>query len=66
MHKIPKIGNTFLFQHDWYQTETHVIVEVRIKKLDPNDVKVDFHEVSLSVTAKLALGMFFACGEATC
>jgi len=47
---VPKI------KHDWYQTETHVIVEVRIKKLDPNDVKVDFHEVSLSVTAKLALG----------
>ena len=43
-------------QHDWYQTETHVIIEVRIKKLDPKDVKVEFHPTALSVSAKLALG----------
>jgi len=47
---VPKI------KHDWYQTETHVIIEVRIKKLDPKEVKVDFHPTSLSVTAKLAVG----------
>jgi len=47
---VPKI------KHDWYQTETHVIIEVRIKKLDPKDVCVEFNEVSLSVTAKLATG----------
>jgi len=47
---VPKI------KHDWYQTETHVIIEVRIKKLDPKDVVVEFQEVSLSVTAKLATG----------
>jgi suppressor of G2 allele of SKP1 len=43
-------------KHDWYQTETHVIIEVRIKKLDPKDVRVEFQDVSLSVTAKLATG----------
>jgi len=43
-------------KHDWYQTETHVIIEVRIKKLAQDDVSIDFHEASLSVTAKLASG----------
>jgi len=43
-------------KHDWYQTETHVIIEVRIKKLDPKDVKVQFQEVALSVTARLSTG----------
>jgi len=47
---VPKI------KHDWYQTETHVIIEVRIKKLDPKEVNIDFHPTSLSVTAKLAVG----------
>jgi len=47
---VPKI------KHDWYQTETHVIVEVRIKKLKPEEVKVEFMPTSLSVAAKLATG----------
>ncbi len=43
-------------QHDWYQTETQVVVEVRIKNMKNEDVKVDIQDTSLSVTAKLAVG----------
>ena len=43
-------------KHDWYQTETTVVVEVRIKNLKAEDVKVDFNTKSLSVTAKLPSG----------
>ena len=39
--------------HDWYQTETQVVVEIRIKKLAADMVKVDIGDTSLSVTAKL-------------
>lgn len=39
--------------HDWYQTDTQVIVEVRIKGLNPEKVKVEFGPTSLSCTAKL-------------
>ena len=42
--------------HDWYQTETQVVVEVRIKKLSGDQVKVEMRETSLSVTAKLPTG----------
>jgi len=44
---VPKIS------HDWYQTETHVVIEVRIKKLTGDMVKIDMGETNLSVTAKL-------------
>jgi len=47
---VPKIS------HDWYQTETHVVVEVRIKKLSADQCKVDMGETTLSVTIKLATG----------
>jgi len=47
---VPKIS------HDWYQTETHVVVEVRIKKLSADQCKVDMGDTTLSVTAKLATG----------
>ena len=40
-------------KHDWYQTETAVVVEVRIKGLNKDQVTVDFEPRSLSVTAKL-------------
>jgi len=45
---VPKI------KHDWYQTETHVIVEIRLKKKE--NVHVDINESSLSVTARLPSG----------
>jgi len=47
---VPKIS------HDWYQTETQVVVEVRIKKLRAEDVKVEMEAASLSITAKLQAG----------
>ena len=40
-------------KHDWYQTETTVVVEVRAKGLKAEDVQVDLGETTLSVTAKL-------------
>ncbi len=40
-------------KHDWYQTETTVVVEVRIKGLSADDVKAEFSAAALSVTAKL-------------
>ena len=40
-------------KHDWYQTETQVVVEVRIKGLKSEDVKVEFGPAALSVSAKL-------------
>ena len=39
-------------KHDWYQTETSVVVEVRLKGCRSEDVKVDFAPRSLSLTAK--------------
>ena len=39
--------------HDWYQTETQVVIEIRIKRLAADMVKVDIGDTSLSVTAKL-------------
>jgi len=47
---VPKIS------HDWYQTETQVVVEVRIKKLTGEMVKVEMGDTTLSVTAKLPTG----------
>lgn len=47
---VPKV------KYDWYQTETHVILEVRIKSLKKEDVRVEFHTTALSITAKLAVG----------
>jgi len=47
---VPKVS------HDWYQTETQVVVEVRIKKLKPDECKIEINETSLSVTAPLPTG----------
>ena len=47
---VPKI------KHDWYQTETTVVIEVRIKGLKKEDVAVEFNPRELSVTAKLPAG----------
>ena len=40
-------------KHDWYQTETHVVIEVRIKGLKPETVKVEFGESSVSFSAPM-------------
>ena len=47
---VPKIS------HDWYQTETQVVVEVRIKKLKADECKIEIGETTLSVTAPLPTG----------
>ncbi|XP_042233596.1 protein SGT1 homolog isoform X2 [Homarus americanus] len=47
---VPKI------KHDWYQTESHVIITILIKNLKKDDVKVDFTEKTVSVTAPLPSG----------
>merc|ERR1719458_2498345 len=47
---VPKIS------HDWYQTETQVVVEVRIKKLKADKCKIEIGETNLSVTAPLPTG----------
>lgn len=44
---LPKI------KHDWYQTEIQVVIEVRIKGLKPDEVKINIEATSISVTAKL-------------
>merc|ERR1712241_788268 len=38
-------------KHDWYQTETTVVVEVRIKGLDKDQLTVEFQPRELSVSA---------------
>jgi suppressor of G2 allele of SKP1 len=40
-------------KHDWYQTETHVVIEVRIKGLKPESVKVEFGPSTLTFSAPL-------------
>jgi suppressor of G2 allele of SKP1 len=52
----PSAMPTPKISHDWYQTETTVVVEVRIKKLSVEQVQVEIHPTSLSVTAKLPVG----------
>ncbi|KAL0099313.1 hypothetical protein PUN28_020109 [Cardiocondyla obscurior] len=41
-------------KHDWYQTETHVIVTILAKSTE--NVKIVYGETTLSVTAKLPSG----------
>ena len=33
--------------HDWYQTETQVVIEIRVKKLKPDQVEIAFASTSL-------------------
>jgi len=47
---VPKVS------HDWYQTETQVVVEVRIKKLKADECKIEIGDTNLSVTAPLPTG----------
>jgi hypothetical protein len=45
--KAPKVN------HDWYQTETTVVVEIRIKSLKAEDARVDIKDTELGVNIKL-------------
>ncbi|KAK3099651.1 hypothetical protein FSP39_007529 [Pinctada imbricata] len=43
-------------RYDWYQTQTHVIVSIMLKKIKKEDVKIEMEEKSLSATVKLPTG----------
>ncbi|XP_038673645.1 protein SGT1 homolog isoform X2 [Scyliorhinus canicula] len=45
---VPKI------KHDWYQTDSHVIVTIMIKNASKDDVKVEFAESNVSASVKLS------------
>ena len=40
--------------HDWYQTETHVVIEIRVKKLKEQQVETNFAPNSLTVFIRFA------------
>ncbi|KAJ4439308.1 protein SGT1 homolog [Periplaneta americana] len=41
-------------KHDWYQTESHVVITILAKNTKQEEVKVDFGDETLHVTARLA------------
>ncbi|CAC5362465.1 SUGT1 [Mytilus coruscus] len=43
-------------KHDWYQTQTHVVLTILIKNVAKDDCHVDVQERSLSCTVKLPSG----------
>lgn len=43
-------------KHDWYQTQSHAVITVLIKKLKEEDVKADYGEKTLNLIAKLSSG----------
>ena len=51
--KVPLIPPETKIKHDWYQTESTVVVEVRIKGLNKDQVFVEFEPRELSVTATI-------------
>lgn len=40
-------------KYDWYQTETHVVIEVRVKALVPDQVQVNLQATSVGVSAPI-------------
>ena len=38
---------SIFFRHDWYQTETHVIITVMIKNMKQENVAIEFQEKSV-------------------
>ncbi|XP_047492310.1 protein SGT1 homolog isoform X2 [Penaeus chinensis] len=47
---VPKI------KHDWYQTDTHIVITILIKNMKKEDVKLDTTETTVSVSAPLPGG----------
>ncbi|XP_078077815.1 protein SGT1 homolog isoform X2 [Mustelus asterias] len=41
-------------KHDWYQTDSHVIVTIMIKNASKDDVKVEFAERNVNASVKLS------------
>ncbi|GIY25557.1 hypothetical protein CEXT_81771 [Caerostris extrusa] len=43
------------YQYDWYQTESHVVINILIKKVKPENARIDIEDsTKLSCIAKLA------------
>ena len=38
-----------LFRHDWYQTETHVVLTLMIKNRKKDDVEIEFGKQNVSL-----------------
>ncbi|KAG8226333.1 hypothetical protein J437_LFUL009910 [Ladona fulva] len=51
-----QLTSTPKIKHDWYQTETHVVITVLVKNVRPEDFKVEYHETALSCSAHLPHG----------
>ncbi|XP_033111904.1 protein SGT1 homolog [Anneissia japonica] len=43
-------------RYDWYQTETHVVINILIKKANKDDVDINYSERSVSATVKQPSG----------
>jgi len=40
-------------KHDWYQTSTHVVLNIMVKQVKPENVRIDIIDLKLSCFAKL-------------
>lgn len=40
---VPKI------KHDWYQTDTHVVITILIKNMKKEDIKLDMSDTTVSI-----------------
>ncbi|KAI8987424.1 SGS domain-containing protein [Mycotypha africana] len=47
-------------RYEWFQNDTYITIEVFIKKVNPDDVELNFFEDSLSLTVKLSTGSDFS------
>jgi hypothetical protein len=49
LKKVPKI------KHDWYQTESHVVITILAKNVQQDGVKVEFAEESVSFSSLMSV-----------
>jgi len=54
--KQPQMAIVSKIKHDWYQTDTFVIITVLIKNIKKEDINVEYSTKSLSLTVKLGSG----------
>ncbi|KAG8190171.1 hypothetical protein JTE90_008703 [Oedothorax gibbosus] len=46
-------------KYDWYQSDSHVVINILVKKVKPENVRLDIVDTKLSCTAKLEDGTDF-------
>lgn len=46
-------------RHDWYQTESHVIINILWKKVNPDDFKAKYEDDSVSANFSCNFSNFF-------